>query len=58
MKLLFDFLPIILFFGTFKYAEDHKDWAAAFATGISAPWWPAAWSGTAARRRCCWPPWS
>jgi intracellular septation protein len=33
MKLLFDFLPIVLFFGTFKYAEAHKDWAAAFATG-------------------------
>ena len=32
MKLLFDFLPIILFFGTFKYAESHKDWAAAFAS--------------------------
>ncbi|MDL2336598.1 MAG: septation protein A [Pseudomonadota bacterium] len=32
MKLLLDFLPIFLFFGTFKYAESHKDWAAAFAT--------------------------
>lgn len=32
MKLLFDFLPIILFFGAFKYAEGHKDWAAAFAS--------------------------
>lgn len=32
MKLLFDFLPIILFFGAFKYAENHKDWAAAFAS--------------------------
>jgi intracellular septation protein len=32
MKLLFDFLPIILFFGTFKYAEGHKEWAAALAT--------------------------
>jgi intracellular septation protein len=32
MKLLLDFLPIILFFGTFKYADAHKDWAAAFAT--------------------------
>jgi intracellular septation protein len=32
MKLLFDFLPIILFFGAFKYAEGHKEWAAAFAT--------------------------
>jgi intracellular septation protein len=32
MKLLLDFLPIILFFGTFRYADAHKDWAAAFAT--------------------------
>lgn len=32
MKLLLDFLPIILFFGTFKYAEADKAWAAAFAT--------------------------
>lgn len=32
MKLLFDFLPIILFFGTFKYAESHKDWAIDFAS--------------------------
>lgn len=32
MKLLFDFLPIILFFGTFKYAESEKVWAADFAT--------------------------
>jgi intracellular septation protein len=32
MKLLFDFLPIVLFFGMFKYAENQKDWAAAFAT--------------------------
>ncbi len=32
MKFLFDFLPIALFFGCFKYAETHKDWAAAFAT--------------------------
>ena len=32
MKLLFDFLPILLFFGTFKFAEGQKDWAAAFAT--------------------------
>ncbi|MEO5607396.1 MAG: septation protein A [Polaromonas sp.] len=32
MKLLFDFLPIALFFGMFKYAEGHKDWAAATAT--------------------------
>jgi intracellular septation protein len=32
MKLLFDFLPILLFFGTFKVAEGQKDWAADFAT--------------------------
>ena len=32
MKLLFDFLPIILFFVTFKYAEGHKEWASEFAT--------------------------
>ncbi len=33
MKLLFDFLPIILFFASFKYAEHNKDWAATFANG-------------------------
>lgn len=32
MKLLFDFLPIALFFASFKGAESHKDWAADFAT--------------------------
>lgn len=32
MKLLLDFLPILLFFGTFKYAEAHMAWAASFAT--------------------------
>ncbi|MEK8052098.1 septation protein A [Ideonella sp. DXS22W] len=32
MKLLLDFLPILLFFATFKYAENHREWAAAFAT--------------------------
>ena len=32
MKLLLDFLPILLFFGTFKFAESHTDWAADFAT--------------------------
>lgn len=32
MKLLFDFLPIALFFAVFKYAEANRDWAAAFAT--------------------------
>jgi intracellular septation protein len=32
MKLLFDFLPILLFFGTFKFAESQRAWAADFAT--------------------------
>lgn len=32
MKLLFDFLPIALFFGMFKYAEGQKEWAAGVAT--------------------------
>lgn len=32
MKLLFDFLPIILFFATFKVAGAHGDWAANFAS--------------------------
>jgi intracellular septation protein len=32
MKLLFDFLPIALFFGMFKYAEGNRDWAAGVAT--------------------------
>lgn len=32
MKMLLDFLPIILFFASFKYAESNKDWAAAFAS--------------------------
>jgi len=32
MKILFGFLPIILFFGAFKYAEANKGWAAAYAT--------------------------
>jgi len=32
MKILFDFLPIALFFGMFKYAESNKDWAATTAT--------------------------
>ncbi len=32
MKLLLDFLPLVLFFGTFKYAEANKDWAATFAS--------------------------
>ncbi len=32
MKLLLDFLPILLFFGMFKYAEAQPDWAAATAS--------------------------
>ncbi|MDN3922870.1 septation protein A [Roseateles violae] len=32
MKLLLDFLPLILFFGAFKYAESHAAWAASFAS--------------------------
>lgn len=32
MKILFDFLPIALFFGMFKYAEGNKEWAATSAT--------------------------
>jgi intracellular septation protein len=32
MKILFDLLPIALFFGMFKYAGGHADWAATTAT--------------------------
>ena len=32
MKILFDFLPIALFFGMFKYAEGNTEWAAVTAT--------------------------
>ena len=32
MKLLFDFLPIILFFAAFKYSEADAAWASGFAT--------------------------
>lgn len=31
MKLLLDFLPLILFFATFRYAGSHKEGAASFA---------------------------
>lgn len=34
MKILFDFLPIILFFSMFKYAEANTDWAASTATDL------------------------
>ncbi|MBZ8140074.1 septation protein A [Rubrivivax gelatinosus] len=32
MKLLLDFLPIVLFFACFKLAESNPEWAADFAT--------------------------
>ena len=32
MKILLDFLPILLFFAAFKYTNGDKDWAAALAT--------------------------
>jgi len=32
MKLLLDFLPIVLFFASFKFAEAHRDAAAEFVT--------------------------
>ena len=32
MKILLDFLPILLFFATYKYADAHQEWASAFAT--------------------------
>jgi intracellular septation protein len=32
MKILLDFLPIMLFFGMFKYAEGNTEWAATTAT--------------------------
>lgn len=32
MTLLLDFLPLLLFFATFKYAGSNPDWASAFAT--------------------------
>ena len=32
MKILFDLFPIALFFGMFKYAGSHVDWAAATAS--------------------------
>ncbi len=31
MKFLFDLLPVILFFATFRFADGHKEWAASFA---------------------------
>jgi intracellular septation protein len=32
MKLFLDFLPLVLFFGIFSYADRHKEWAAEFAS--------------------------
>lgn len=32
MKIFLDFLPVILFFGVFKYAESDAAWAAQFAS--------------------------
>jgi intracellular septation protein len=32
MKFLLDFLPLLLFFATFKFADANKEWAAAFAS--------------------------
>lgn len=32
MKLFLDFLPLLLFFGTYQFGKFNKDWAAAFAT--------------------------
>ena len=32
MNLFLDFLPLILFFGIFSYADRHKEWAAEFAS--------------------------
>ncbi|MDB5887439.1 MAG: ispZ [Rhodocyclales bacterium] len=32
MKFLFDLLPVIFFYGSFKYAHAHREWAAQLAT--------------------------
>ena len=56
VKLLFDFLPIILFFGAFKFAETNKAVRPPRSPpSTSASSSPAASSGPR-RRRCCWPP--
>jgi len=34
MKRLFDLLPIVMFFAALRYAEDHKESAAAIATSL------------------------
>jgi intracellular septation protein len=40
VKLFFDFLPIVLFFATFKFAEGHKLSAADFANAQLAAFFP------------------
>ena len=32
IKFLFDMLPVILFFGIYKYGENHQDWAHSLTT--------------------------
>lgn len=32
MKFLFDLLPVIFFYGAFKYSQAHREWAAQLAT--------------------------
>lgn len=34
MKLLFDLFPVILFFASFKYAENHRETAASWLQGL------------------------
>lgn len=34
MKLFLDFLPLILFFGTFQYADKNKEWAVTVVTAV------------------------
>jgi len=38
MRRLFDFLPAILFFAALRYAQEHKEWAAAVATSVLGLW--------------------
>jgi intracellular septation protein len=57
MKILFDFLPIALFFGMFKYAEGHKDWAAATATEWLGFMVSGGVVGAFRSALCCWPRW-
>ena len=40
MKLLFDFLPILLFFATFRFAESNSVWATHLANTQLAPLLP------------------